>query len=145
MESFVENINFNRKKNLYNLNVDGTKNNKIFILLRYKDVLNNQKLSFLRGQEMWLIVKQMNIRKKGYVLLATVQVEPILRKNENMLTREDILVTNRFLRNQTQTTKKDYHFGTTGHIYMGLAMVLFVHPTQKHNKLWISLQKNKLF
>ena len=130
MESFVENINFNRKKNLYNLNVDGTKNNKIFILLRYKDVLNNQKLSFLRGQEMWLIVKQMNIRKKGYVLLATVQVEPILRKNENMLTREDILVTNRFLRNQTQTTKKDYHFGTTGHIF-GSDIVLFIHPMRK--------------
>ena len=52
-----------------------------------------------------------------YQRLATIQCEQILRNNKTILSRDDILVAKKFLRNQTQSTKKDYHFGTSGHIF----------------------------
>ena len=41
-----------------------------------------------------------------------------------------MLFVKKYFRNQTQSTKKEYHFGTTGHIF-GSDIVLFIHPMRK--------------
>ena len=97
--------------------MEGTKNNKVFIVVWYNDIIGGEKLSFFT--ETGNIVDSENKfnKTKGYVLLATIQAEPILHKYNDVLTRDDILTANKYLRNQTQSSKKDYHFSTTGHIY----------------------------
>ena len=99
---------------------------------------------FYRGGKCSWSWNWQNIKKKGYDLLATVQVEPILRKNENVLTHEDILVTSRYLQKQTKTTKTDYHFGTTGHIY-GFGYGPIYSSNQKTQHTVDKFAKSKLF
>ena len=100
VDSFGENVNYNCKNNFYNLNVDGTKNNKIFVLVKYKDVRENPKLSFFT--ETGTVVDHLQSdNTKGYVLLVTVQVKPRMRKEKTVITQDDILLANRYLQNQT--------------------------------------------
>ena len=61
--------------------------------------------------------RKLQHQQKGYILLATIQSEPMLRNDPTTLTQDNILIAKKYLRNQTQSSKKDYHFGTTGHIY----------------------------
>ena len=117
IDTVGENVRMNSKRNFYNLNVDGTKNNKIFIVTKFKDGLKVNKLSFVTESGNLIDRGCYDINNKGYILLATIQSEQILRNNKNTLSREDILIAKKFLRNQTESTKKDYHFGTSGHIF----------------------------
>ena len=116
LETIGENVRFNKKKN-YNLNVEGTKNNKVFILTKYNDMLKVNKLSFVTETGNLIHIENYDINKKGYILLATIQNELMLRNDPTTLSRDNILIAKKYLRNQTQSSKKDYHFGTTGHIY----------------------------
>ena len=133
IESWGANVRFNEKNNNYTLNVEGTKNNKVFLLVRYKDVMADPKLSFFT-ETGGVVDSETNMdRTKGYVLLATIQSEPVLRQHNTMICHDDILIAKKFLRNQTQTSKKDYHYGTTGHIYgFGYGPVYSSNPTTKH-------------
>ena len=81
------------KKKNYNLNVEGTKNNKVFIVAKYKNMLKVNKLSFITETGNLIDRENCGINKKGYILLATIQSEPILRNNNpTTLTRYDILI-----------------------------------------------------
>ena len=85
-------------------------------------------------------------KTKGYILLATIQAEPILCKYNSVLTRDDILTANKYLRNQTQSSKKDYHFGTKGHIYdFGYGPVYTSNIETKHTVDKFSKSKYFLF
>ena len=86
-------------------------------MTKFKDGLKVNKLSFVTESGNLIDRGCYDINNKGYILLATIQSEQILRNNKNTLSREDILIAKKFLRNQTESTKKDYHFGTSGHIF----------------------------
>ena len=116
LETIGENVRFNKKKN-YNLNVEGTKNNKVFILAKFKDMLKVNKLSFVTETGHLIDIENYDINKKGYIFVAAIQNEPMLRNDPTTLSRDNILLAKKYLRNQTQSSKKDYHFGTTDHIY----------------------------
>ena len=117
IDSVGENVRFVAKKTFMKLNVEGTKNNKVFIVLKFKDALEVDKLTYFTETANLIDRENYENNTKGYVLLATIQAEPILRQNPAAFTRDDLLIAKKFLRNQTQSSKKDYHFGTTGNIY----------------------------
>ena len=75
------------------------------------------KLSFFT--ETGKVIEGVNndINSEGYVVLATIQSEPKIREFENNFILTDITIAKKFLRNQVQSSKKEYHYGTTGHIY----------------------------
>ena len=56
------------------------------------------------------------IQRDLYYLLL-YNLYQLLRKNPTSFSRDDILIPQKILRNQTKTSKKEYHFGTTGNIY----------------------------
>ena len=81
-------MRYNKKKKNYNLNVEGTKNNKVFIVVQYKDIIGDKKLSFFI--EIGNIVDSENNfdKAKGYVLLVSftvlamvMYIHPILKQN----------------------------------------------------------------
>ena len=75
--------------------MEETRNNKVFILVRYKDIIADKKLSFF-PETGSVVDSENNYNKtKGYVLLATIQAEPILQKYNTVLTRDDILTANK--------------------------------------------------
>ena len=89
----------------------------MFIVLKFKDALEIEKLSYFTETGNLIDREKHETNTKGYVLLATIQTELLLRTKSDSFTRDDMLIAKKFLRNQTQSSKKDYHFGTTGNIY----------------------------
>ena len=67
-----------------------------------------------------------------------------MRKDKTVIIREDILLANKYLRNQTQSTNKDYHFDTTGHSYgFGFGPVYLSNNETQHTV--DSFAKSRLF
>ena len=56
------------------------------------------------------------IKKDGYVILATLQANHKLRNLNENINNMDLVVTKKYLRNHVAKSKKDYHFGSTGEI-----------------------------
>ena len=140
IESWGANVRFNEKNNNYTLNVEGTKNNKVFLLVRYKDVMADPKLSFFT-ETGGVVDSETNMdRTKGYVLLATIQSEPVLRQHNTMICHDDILIAKKFLRNQTQTSKRITTMGPLA-IFMALGMDLYILLILQQNIQWRSLLK----
>ena len=117
IDSIGDNVKLVKKKSFIKLNVERTKNNKVFIVLKFKDALEIDKLSYFTETGNLIDRDKYEANTKGYVLLATIQSEPFLRTKSDSFTRDDMLIAKKFLQNQTQSSKTDYHFGTTGNIY----------------------------
>ena len=108
----------NRKKNLLKLNVEGCKNNKIFVVVKYKDLMKIDRVSFISEMGKVLIDSaNKTTNKKSYVILAAIQLEQAICRSDIKFTVDDVSLTKKYLRNQTQRSNKEYHFGTTGNIF----------------------------
>ena len=112
-----ENIKLNIKKNFIKLNIEGTKNNKIFIVVKYEELMNIDRISFFTETGNVIESGNKTSNKKGYVILAAVQSEQVIRKSNINFTVDEVSLAKKYLRNQTQSSNKEYHFGTTGNIF----------------------------
>ena len=117
VDRFGDNVKYNIKKKFLNLNVEGTKNNRIFIVVKYKEVMNIDRLSFFTETGNLIDSFKLHTNWKGYVILATVQCEQAFRNSTTKFTVDDVSLVNRYLRNQTKSTHKEYYSRTTGNIY----------------------------
>ena len=117
MNEIGENIKLNIKKNFIKLNIEGTKNNKIFIVVKYEELMNIDRISFFTETGNVIESGNKTSNKKGYVILAAVQSEQVIRKSNINFTVDEVSLAKKYLRNQTQSSNKEYHFGTTGNIF----------------------------
>ena len=112
-----ENVKCNAKKKLLKLYVEESKSNNIFIVVKYKELMNIDQLSFITEGGNVIDSVNRTTNKKGYVILAAVQSDQAIRKFEIKFSVDDVSLVKKFLRNQTQSSNKEYHFGTTGNSY----------------------------
>ena len=111
------NVKLVKKQNFTTIKVEGSKNNKVILLTKFKDLSELKKLCFYT--EVGNIIHQPTVEMKrdGYVILATIQLEPKLREFSENINANDLLIANKYLRNQVVNSKSDYHLGTTGTIH----------------------------
>ena len=111
------NVKLVKKQSFITINVEGTKNNKVILLAKFKDMSRFKKLCFFT--EVGNIIHQPTVEMKrdGYVILATIQLEPKLRELSENIYADDLPLAEKYLRNQVVNSKSDYHFGTTGTIH----------------------------
>ena len=111
------NVKLVKKQSFITINVEGTKNNKVILLAKFKDMSRFKKLCFFT--EVGNIIRQPTVEMKrdGYVILATIQLEPKLRELCEKINADDLSFAKKYLRNQVVNSKSGYHFGTTGTIH----------------------------
>ena len=134
VEKYGKNIKVTSKKNYMNINLDGTKNNKILLIVRLRDVIDIQKICFFT--ETGDLVGPLNGEKSKdcYVILAMLQSEEALRDLDEQVTDNDVILAKKYLRNQVVGTEKKYHYGTTGTIHgFGFGPVYKSNEDTKHS------------
>ena len=87
------------------------------MLVKYGDICHLKKNSFFTEVGKMIQGENAQIKKEGYVVLATFQAEHKLRNLNENINNMDLSVAKKYLRNQVVNSKKDYHFGTTGRIH----------------------------
>ena len=117
IEKIGANVKLLRKKKYYNLNIDGTVNKKVILVVRYSDVMRNDKLSFFTETGKLIEHEKCTDKHEGYVILGTIQSEQSLRDLRRQFSANDLKLAKTHLRNQVVNSSKTYHFGTTGTIH----------------------------
>ena len=117
IEEIGRNVQLNHNTKYFNLNIDGTKNKKIILVVRYREVMNNKKLSFFTEIGKLIDDEKITDKHEGYVILGTIQSEQSLKDLPYQFTADDINLAKKYLRNQVVNSDKTYHFGTTGTIH----------------------------
>ena len=84
-----------------------TKKNVMYILLPFKEVMNNPNLIFYTKNEK--LINELNIyTDKGYILIATIQFEGQLHKDSPIISsNEDLKIAKKFFYNQITKKKMD--------------------------------------
>ena len=63
------------QKKYYNLNIDGTRNKKVILIVRYSDVMTNDKISFFTETGKLIDMGKSEEISVGYVILGMIQSE----------------------------------------------------------------------
>ena len=79
--------------------------------------MNIDRSSFITETGNFIDSANRTSNKKGYVILAAVQSEQAIRKSEIKFSVDDVSLAKKYLRNQAQSSNKEYHFGTTDNIF----------------------------
>ena len=108
IEEIGENVKLTRKKKYYNLNIDGTANKKIILVVRYSDVMRNKKLSFFTETGKMIGDEKRTDKHEGYVILATIQSEQSLRDLPQQFSTNDLNLAKTYLRHPGLRKLKTY-------------------------------------
>ena len=63
----------NRKKNFLNLIIEGTKNNKMMLLVKFKHIVKHPKITCFTETGKMILHLENNTSNNGYVVLAIIQ------------------------------------------------------------------------
>ena len=134
IEKCGKNVMIQEKKNIINVNLEGTKNNKIILIVRLRDVFAIQKISFFTETGDLIGSLDREKSKDCYVILAIFQSEEALRKLDKRVKADDVILAKKYLRNQVVASEKNYHYGTTGTIHgFGFGPVYKSNEDTKHS------------
>ena len=107
-------------------------------------MLKVNKLSFITETGHLINIENYDINKKGYMLLAAIQNEQILRNDPTTLSRDDILIAKNTLENKLKVQKRTIILVPLT-ILMVLDSVLSMHQIIKPSIKLIVLQKVSAF
>ena len=107
-------------------------------------MLKVNKLSFITETGHLINIENYDINKKGYMLLAAIQNEQILRNDPTTLSRDDILIAKNTLENKLKVQKRTIIL-VPPTIFMVLDLVLSMHQIMKPNIQLTVLQKASAF
>ena len=107
-------------------------------------MLKVNKLSFITETGHFINIENYDINKKGYMLLAAIQNEQILRNDPTTLSRDDILIAKNTLENKLKVQKRTIILVPLT-ILMVLDSVLSMHQIIKPSIKLIVLQKVSAF
>ena len=110
-------ISYAEKGKFLKLLPETTKKHVVYILLPFKEVMNNTDVIFFTENEE--IVNEFDIyTDKGHVLIGTIQFEQQLKTKTTIISsNEDLKIAKKCFYNQVSTKKSGYHFNTEGIIY----------------------------
>lgn len=131
---YGKNIQYSSKKKYINLHPENTTNNRIVILVPFKEVCNNPGLSFF--SEIGNPIKKENIHlnNEGYIVLGTIQANKMFRQTLESFSTSELNLTKKFCYNQANKNRKNYHFGTTGTIHsFGYGPMYNLNPDTKYS------------
>ena len=112
-----DNVKYFSTKRFMNFQIENTKQKWILILVKFKDVMNNDKLSFFSESGFLIQDKQIPDDNSGYVVLATIKHDSKLVSNSTSFSAAEKTLAQKFFYNQCKKKKNDYHFNTTGRIH----------------------------
>ena len=129
-----KNIKYVKKKNYLNLHIDNMKQKWVMILVKFKDIMYNNRLCFFSEIGVLLDEKNLALNKEGYVVLATIQHDSRLLQGHLPFSAEELNLAKNFLYNQVSSSNKEYHFRTSGTIHsFGYGAKYTQHPTTKYS------------
>ena len=103
--------------NYLNLQLENTTQKWILILVKFNEVILNQKLPFFTESGFLINDEDIAQNKKGYVVLATINHDSKFTGKQESFSPDEILLAKNFFYNQSDGNKKDYHFETSGAIH----------------------------
>ena len=134
VEKYGKNVMIQEKEKKINVNLEGTKNNKIILITRLRDVFDIQRTLYFTETGELIGSLDREKSKDCYVILAILQSEESLRKLDEMVTADDVILAKKYLRNQVVASEKKYHYGTTGTIHgFGFGPVYKSNEDTKHS------------
>ena len=106
----------------------------IMILVKFKDVMCDNKLCFFSETGVLLDEKNLALNNEGYVVLATIQHDSRILQRHLPFSAEEVNLATKFLYNQVSNSSKEYHFRTSGTIHsFGYGAKYTQHPTTKYS------------
>ena len=133
VDSVGKNIEVSKKAKYINLHLESTKQHWVMIVVRFKDVMANQKLYFFT--ESGLMIEEDNISSndEGYVVLAAIYRDLKLSDPKYAFSDSELSLANKFFYNQIKGNQKDYHFKTSGIIHsFGYGAMYHTNPQTGH-------------
>ena len=112
-----ENVKYISSKKYINFQMENIKQKWILILVKFKDIMFNTKLSFITESGFLIQDQQIADKNDGYVVLATIKHDKKLVTNSDFFSEVEISLAQKFFYNQVKKKKNDYHFNTTGRIH----------------------------
>ena len=141
-----ENVRYCRKKKYLNLQLENIKQKWILILIKFKDIMYNPKLSFFTENVFFIQDERLAENEKGYVVLAAVKHDNKFITNGESFSYSEILLAKKFLYNQSNGNKKNCHFDTSGTIHsFGYGLMYHQDPLTRHSFAKFSTSKFFLF
>ena len=129
-----------------NLQLENTEQRWIIILVRFKKVMYNKKICFFT--ESVKLINENNLCKNNerYIVLGTVSCDMKLMDKHQSFSSEELVLTKKFLYNQSNSNKKDCHFNTSGTIHsFGYGPMYHQNPITKHTIDKFTTRKSELF
>ena len=131
---FGTKVQYTAKKKYINLHPENTANNRIVILVPFKEVLDNQGLSFFTEIGNSIKKENLHLNNEGYVILGTIQANKMFRQTLVSFSIYELNLTKFFCYNQTNKNRNNHHFGTTGAIHsFGYGPMYNLNPETKHS------------
>ena len=107
--------------------MENTKQKWILILVKFKDIKFNSKLSFITESGFLIQDQQIADKNDGYVVLATIKHDKKLITDSVSFSNAEKMLAQKIFYNQVQKKKNNYHFNTTGRIHsFGLGCLTIV-------------------
>ena len=92
IQKIGDNVKFTKKGKYFNINLEGSKNKKIILLVKYGGICHLKKISFFTEVGKMIQGENAQIKKEGYVVLATFQAEHKLRNLNVNINNMDLAV-----------------------------------------------------
>ena len=128
------NIIYKTKKNYLNIQLENTKQKWLLILAKFEEVRFNPKLCFITESGHLISQDELTKNSEGYVVLAAINHDAKLTADHDPFSDDEISLAKKFFYNQSHSSKKEYHFNTTGTIHsFGYGPVYRQDPTTKHS------------
>ena len=96
--------------------MENIKQKWILILVKFKDIMFNTKLSFITESGYLIQDREIADKNDGYVVLATIKHDKKLITDSVSFSDVERMLAQKFFYNQVKK-KNDYHFNTTGRIH----------------------------
>ena len=108
------NIIYKAKKNYINIQLENINQKWLLILAKFEEVRFNPKLCFITESGHLISQNELTKNRDGYVVLAAINYDSKLTDDHVAFTDAEISAAKKFFYNQRNSSKKEYHFNTTG-------------------------------
>ena len=128
------NIIYKTKKNYLNIQLENTTKKWLLIVTKFEEVRSNPKLCFITESGHLISQDELTKNSDGYVVLAAINFDTKLTNCHDPFSDDEISMAKKFFYNQSHSSKKEYHFNTTGTIHsFGYGPVYRQDPITKHS------------
>ena len=111
------NVMYKTKNKYLNIQLENTKQKWVLILVKFKEVRFNPKLCFITESGDLIPQEQIANYNDGYVVLAAINHDTKLTTDHESFSDEELSLAKKFFYNQSNNSKKEYHYNTTGTIH----------------------------